>query len=384
MALLAFAVAVGGSAVFGASVLRQTIQSGLATSLDRLGADLMIVPRETTVNLSSALLTVEPTRHWLDPATAEEITRLPGVEIVAPQQYFALPTQGDSHGDEDLIAFDPDHDFTVLPWLEEKLDRPFRQGDVIVGARRGESVGGSIGLFGRTFPVYGRLALTGVGPFERGIFVSFATSEDIAAAARETTGSTIVDPHADSPSAFLVRLQVGRTQAQLRFAAARLSGVQVVAGNGLNTSVRQGMSALLNGVVLFTVLTLLVTALMVGVTYSGLLGERRRELGLLLAIGMRPAQLIRLILAEAALTTCVGGVCGVILGVAEVILCQRFLGFYYESYHVPFTLPSTGQLVVMGLASVGTCSLVGVAGALLPAWRAGRSEPYELVRGEGA
>jgi len=25
-----------------------------------------------------------------------------------------------------------------------------------------------------------------------------------------------------------------------------------------------------------------------------------------------------------------------------------------------------------------------VAGALLPAWRAGRREPYELVRGEGA
>jgi putative ABC transport system permease protein len=226
--------------------------------------------------------------------------------------------------------------------------------------------------------------LTGVGPFERGIFVSFATAHDIAAAAQETTGPTILDPHPDSPSAFLVRLRVGATREQLRFAAARLFGVQVVAGNGLNTNVRQGMSALLNGVVLFTVLTLLVTALMVGVTYTGLLSERRRELGLLLAIGMRPAQLIRLILAEAALTTCLGGVCGVILGVAGLVLCQRSLGFYFENYHVPFSLPSARQLVVMGLVSVGVCSFVGMAGALLPAWRAGRSEPYELVRGEGA
>jgi putative ABC transport system permease protein len=144
------------------------------------------------------------------------------------------------------------------------------------------------------------------------------------------------------------------------------------------------MSALLNGVVLFTVLTLLVTALMVGVTYSGLLSERRRELGLLLAIGMRPAQLIRLILAEAALTTCLGGVCGVILGTAGFVLCQRSLGFYFENYQVPFTLPSAMQLIVIGLVSVGVCSFVGVAGALLPAWRAGRSETYELVRGEGA
>jgi putative ABC transport system permease protein len=384
MALLAFAVAVGGSAVFGASVLRQAIQDGLGTSLDRLGADLMIVPRETTVNLSSALLTVEPTRNRIDSATALEIARLPGVEVAAPQQYFALPTAGNPHGDEDLIAFDPDRDFTVLPWLTEKLDRPLRRGDIIVGGRRAEAVGQEVRLFGRTFPVYGRLGLNGVGPFERALFVSFATAEDIAAAAKETTGRTILDPNQDRPSAVLLRLQVGGTQAQLRFAAARLSGAQVVAGNGLNTNVRQGMSALLHWMVLFTVLMLLVTALMVGVTYSGLLSERRRELGLLLAIGMRPAQLIRLILAEAALTTSLGGVGGVILGAAGLILCQRSLGFYFENYHVPFTLPSAGHLVVRGLVSIGVCSFVGMAGALLPAWRAGRSDPYELVRGEGA
>jgi putative ABC transport system permease protein len=383
-ALLACAVAIGGSAIFGASVLRQAIQNGLGTSLDRLGADLMVVPRETTVNLSSALLTVEPTSERLDAATVSEIARLQGVAVAAPQQYFALPTAGDSHGGEDLIAFDPERDFTVLPWLSEKLDRPFDRGDVIVGGRRTEAVGGEIRLFGRPFFVYGRLGLTGVGPFERGIFVSFTTARDIASAARETTGRSMFDPRPDSPSALLIRLGVGGTHSQFRFAAARLSGVQVVAGNGLNTGVRQGMSALLSGLVLFSVLILLATSLMVGVTYSGLLSERRRVLGLLLAIGMRPAQLIRLILAEAALTTSLGGVCGVVLGAAGLVLCQRSLGFYFENLDVPFTLPSAKQLLVMGLVSIGVCSLVGMIGALLPAWQAGRSEPYELVRGEGA
>src|SRR5581483_8200283 len=332
----------------------------------------------------SALLTVEPTRDRLDPATAGEVAGLPGVELAAPQQHFALPAAGEGHGAEDLIAFDPARDFTVLPWLAERLDRPPRRGDVIVGGRRGEPLGGEVRLFGRGFTVYGRLGLTGVGPFERGMFVSFDTAHDIAAAARETTGRALLDPNPDCPSAILLRLRVGATPEQFRFAAARLSGVQVVAGNGLNTNVRQGMSALLNWVGLFTALTLLVTALMVGVTYSGLLAERRRELGLLLAIGMRPAQLIRLILAEAALTTCLGSVFGVILGAAGLVLCQRSLGYYFESYHVPFTLPSAGQLAVTGLVSVGVCSLVGMAGALVPAWRAGRTEPYELVRGEGA
>jgi putative ABC transport system permease protein len=383
-ALLALAVAVGGGAVFTGSVLRQAIQDSTGVSLNRLGADLMVVPRDTTVNLSAALLTVEPTPHTFDAATAEEVARLPGVQVAAPQRYFALPVAGGPHEEEGLIAFDPARDFTVLPWLEEKLDRPLRSGDVIVGGRRGEAVGGEVRLFGRAFPVYGRLALTGVGPFERSLFVSFETAADVAAAAREKTGRAVLDASPGRASAVLVRLRAGATPEQFRFAAARLPGVQVVAGNGLSTSVRQGISTVLGGAVLFTALGLLTTALMVGALYTGLLTERRRELGLLLAVGMRPGQMVRLILAEAALTTGLGGVCGVILGAAGLVLSQRSLGYYLATYQVPFALPPLRDLVGTGLVSAVLCCAVGLAGALLPAWRAGRREPYELVRGEGA
>jgi len=382
--LLALAVAVGGGAVFIASVLRQAIQQSMSVSLDRLGADLMVVPRDTTVNPSAALLTVEPTLHALDPATAAEIAGLPGVQVAAPQRYYPLPTGGKSHGDDDLIAFDPARDFTVLPWLSEKLGRPLQRGDVILGGRRTDVVGNEIRLFGRTFTVYGRLALTGVGPFERALFVSLETAADVAAAAREMTGRDLLDPSPGRYSALLVRLRVGATPEQFRFAAARLTGVQVVAGNGLNTTVRQGMSTILNGAVLFTALTLLTTALMVGALYTGLLAERRRELGLLLAVGMRPGQVLRLTLVEAALTTGLGGACGVLLGAAGLVLFQRSLGYYFESYQVPFALPATSDLAVTGVVSVLLCCAVGVLGALLPAWQTGRHEPYDLVRGEGA
>lgn len=381
--LLALAVAVGGGALFCASVLRQAIQQSMGVSLDRLGADLMVVPRDTTVNLTASLLTVEPTPHTLDPAAAAEIALLPGVQVAAPQRYFALPT-GKGHGDQDLIAFDPSRDFTVLPWLAEKLDRPFRRGDVIVGGRCPEQVGGEVRLFGRTFPVHGKLALTGVGPFERALFVSPETAADIAAASKEATGRDLLDASPGRYSALLVRLNVGATPEQFRFAAARIEGIQVVAGNGLNTTVRQGMATILNGAVLFTALALLTTALMVGALYTGLLAERRRELGLLLAVGMRPGQLLRLTLAEAALTTGLGGMCGVILGAAGLMLFQRSLGYYFEGYQVPFVLPALSDLTMTGLVSILLCCAVGVLGALLPAWRAGRCEPYELVRGEGA
>ena len=103
-----------------------------------------------------------------------------------------------------------------------------------------------------------------------------------------------------------------------------------------------------------------------------------------MAVGMRPAQVIRLLLAEAVLTTGLGGSCGVLLGVGGLMLFQRSLGYYLASRQVPFLLPPVGDLAVTALLSVLLCCAVGLVGAFLPAWRTGRREPYELVRGEGA
>jgi putative ABC transport system permease protein len=382
--LLALAVAVGGGALFSAAVLRRAIQDSMGVSLNRLGADLMVVPRNTTVNLTPALLTVEPTPQTFSSDIGEQLTRLPGVQAAAPQRYFALPSGDKRHGDEDLIAFDPARDFTVLPWLAEQLDRPLTRGDVSVGGRRPEAVGGEVRLFGRTLTVYGKLALTGVGPFERALFVPFDTAGDLADSARAAAGRDVLDASPDRLSALLIRLAVGATPEQLRFAAARFPEVQVIAGNGLNTSVRQGLDTALDGVIIFTALALVTTALMIGALYTGVLTERKRELGLLLAVGMQPRQLVRLILAEVTLTTGLGGVCGVLVGAAALVLFRRSLGHAFASQQVPFLLPAVTELVATGLVSVLLCCGVGLAGALLPAWRAVRREPYESIHGEGA
>jgi putative ABC transport system permease protein len=159
--------------------------------------------------------------------------------------------------------------------------------------------------------------------------------------------------------------------------------VKVVAGASLHTSVRQGLTAVLSGAAALTLLMLLAAVLMVSALYSALLAERRRELGLLLAIGTRPRQLVRLILAEAMLTTSLGGVSGVVLGGSLLLLCQRSLGYYLESIQVPFVQPAPAALGLYALGGVVLASGVGLLGAWIPAWRISRQEPFELVRTEG-
>jgi ABC-type antimicrobial peptide transport system permease subunit len=120
----------------------------------------------------------------------------------------------------------------------------------------------------------------------------------------------------------------------------------------------------------------------VGAIYAGFIAERRRELGLLLAIGMRPSGVIRLVLVEAALTTGLGGLCGVLLGAACLLVFERVLGSSLVSAHVPFAWPPLFALAALGFCGVIASGLVGILGALVPALRAVRSEPFALVRGD--
>src|SRR5215469_1587065 len=177
--LLVAAVAICSGAVFTGAVLMRSIESSMDVGFTRLGADLLVVPEGTLTNITAALLTAEPTDLTLDSTIVDRIASLKGIRRTAPQLVFRTDLSGYGGRDEavDTIAFDPTRDITVQPWLEQRLDRPLRTGDVIVGGRRDEAIGSQLLLFGRPLTVYGRLGRTAVGTHERGLFVSFETMD---------------------------------------------------------------------------------------------------------------------------------------------------------------------------------------------------------------
>jgi putative ABC transport system permease protein len=373
---LILAVALGSGAAFTTLTVLRGVQTSMDASFARMGADLIVVPRDTLVNITSALLTVQPTEHTLDAALVDELARSPGVARVAPQRLYRLPAGGGHHF-TDLIAFDPDRDFAVRPWLKETLDRPFGPGDVIVGGRREEKLGDELMLGSHTLTVHGRLERTGVGPFDHSCFISFAGADALARSGK-------LQGHDPTKiSALLIGLDVGATPEQVRFAIARTPGIKVVAGGATLTAGRQGLMALFGGVSLFVLLILLGGVVMVSVLYSAIIGERHREVGLLRAMGARCRTVIRLFVTEAALTTGLGGLGGIVLGGSLLLVFQRSLGYYFETLNVPFHLPAVRSVAAYGAMCVLLAAGVGVLGAFLPALRAGRREPYVLIQAEG-
>jgi putative ABC transport system permease protein len=387
--LLIASVAIGSAVVFTGATLMQSIDRSMSVGFTRMGADMMVVPEGALTNITAALLVVEPTELVLD-ADALAKANLASVGRYAAQKIVRVEHSGigSHHESVDLIGFDPARDFTIQPWLVERINRGLQAGDVILGAERDAPLGSQLLIFGKPHTVYGRLGRTGVGTHERGVFMPFATLEALATVIHGPMGGGgAAPPAALAPgkvTGFLVELAPGATALQARFAIlSALSGAKVVAGDTTLSGIRQGLAALLDGILALMALMFVSTALMVSVLFSAIVTERKGELGLLKAIGARRGQVIGMMVTEAVLATGVGGLVGVALGVLMLRLFERSLVYYLEKLGVPFVWLDTPRTIAFAVSAIVLASVIGALGVLYPAWRASRRDAYDLVRSEG-
>jgi putative ABC transport system permease protein len=119
-----------------------------------------------------------------------------------------------------------------------------------------------------------------------------------------------------------------------------------------------GISMLVGGVGIFTIMTIAVR-------------ERTAEIGLLQAIGARRRQIRDVFLGESLLLAGIGGLCGILLGLA----CIAVLHFLVPALPVSPAWPYMALAVVVALA-------IGLVAGVLPAVRAAQLDPVESLRAD--
>jgi len=376
--MLVTSVALCTGAIFASFVIGRGIQASMEQSFSRMGADLIVVPSDAMVNITSALLTVQPTEATIDAKLLQDIAHLDGVAQVSPQTIYRVQIMsGMPEHKANLIAFDPKSDFTVTPWLDNKMPRPMQTGDLIVGGRHSESIGDEIEPCADPRTIYGKLGRSGVGPLDESTFASYDTVAKIAV---ERPEGLKYDP--SKVSAILVRLDFGATPEQVKFAIARFNGVKVITGATIVTSTRQTTTALLFGMLGFAGLMLIGSLMLVSLIFSAIIHERRCEIGLLSAIGTRRREITSMLVSEAAFATGLGGITGILFGGVLLFAFQRSLVYYLTLLHVEYAWPNTVEMVTTAFTCAALAAVLGLVGALLPAWKSSGEDAFALIKGE--
>lgn len=137
--------------------------------------------------------------------------------------------------------------------------------------------------------------------------------------------------------------------------------------NQLLTGIFEKLTAL---PMIVAILALFASGVIIANTVSLAVLERRRQIGIMKAVGLRSGQVLRMLLLESGLVGLAGGVIGTGLGAAGIV----FMGVLSES---PGSFP-LGTLILLVLLAVA----ISLGAALLTAWPAAREKPLIVLRYE--
>ncbi|MEW6408810.1 MAG: FtsX-like permease family protein [Nitrospirota bacterium] len=379
---LLIAVAIVSGAVFSTAILIMGVDNSLKLGLSKFGADMIVVPKGALVSMKSALLTGEASIFYMNEDIMRDAPTIKGVKNVSPQ-VFLTTAEGEccAIGNAFVVGFDPATDFTVMPWLEEKLDEPFGDFRAVVGGLNPYNTGDNITFYGQNLRVYGKLGKTGVGLYDNAVFITMETAYELSEKSKNNPRVVPLALDRGKISAVLIRLDVGAKPELVNFTLSKNPDVKVITAGNIITSVRQNLVALFSGTFILSVVLIVANVMMISAIFSTIINERRRELGLLRAIGARKHSIFRLIVYESAMLTALGGISGIIVGGMILRIYQRTIIFNLKALNMPYIWPSISSMLFLALIAVGLSVIVGIVGASYPALIGSKMHPYDAIRG---
>ena len=142
-------------------------------------------------------------------------------------------------------------------------------------------------------------------------------------------------------------------------------------------SSRKQLTSLMQVMVVLMGVTWAVTIILTGLLFSMAANERRRELGVLRALGATRQFVSKALPSEALILALMGASIGVLLAVMAVYFFRTLI---IVSLGLPFLLPGVGELLLLVAAGLLTTLLSVFLAALFPAFRIGRMDPAIAMR----
>jgi putative ABC transport system permease protein len=373
-ALVFLCVALVAGSVVWATLVVQGARENLRLSIagtEHLGADIVVVPRgggaSTSGNVDLAGL-------------LDDVAAVPGVAAVSPQLHFlTLPDSPFCEGDEMfVVAFDPATDFMVLTWLPGQLEGGLGSGEAIGGSLVSVPAGElDLTLAGRELRLAGRLSPTDAS-LDHSLFITFETAQEMAQRSQPQVESSL-DVVVNNIPVVLVKAEPGIDRQEVATQILKdVPGVSALDSVNFFHKGRDRMASLLRSIPGLLGITWGMSIVFIGLAFTIAVNERRREIGVLRALGSTRSFVLRSVLAEGFVLALGGGMAG---GILSILAGTLFREKIVRSVGLPLVPPSPAALLVLAVGGLLSALVSVTLAVLFPAWRISRQEPVTAMRG---
>ena len=365
-AILIFVILMA-AATFGGTLIVKGVNSGLETTRSRLGADILVTPADAKneFDAQTFLIQAEPGYFYMDAGKLDEILTVEGVDKASPQMFLASATASCCSAKLQIIAFDPETDFTIQPWIRDTFGGAQKMGlmDIIVGANVTVYDDYILKLYNNDCHVIGQFAPTG-SSLDNAVYTNFETIRVLIRSSFDNNLNKYQPFNtADVISTVMVKVKEGYdTNRVAEEIQKKVSDVSTATATNMVSGIVESLNSITRTVSIFSVIFWSIGLLMTVLLFALLIHERSREFASLRAVGASKNILSRIVSGEALTVNLIGALIGIILSALLIIGFSSLIG---QKLGVGFLVPNAGQILPLALLSLASVLLAAVFSALI-------------------
>lgn len=377
---LVAAVSLIATLLFVQVVLVSSASQSIEVGFSLLNADYLVVPAKKSLAISRALVTGEPFKFYFSSKRIfEKVRKVEGVGKVAPLLILeSAPASCCTAGNVLLVGIDPQLDFSLSPWIKQKIGGKLGKDEIIVGNNVRCPLGLNLRFYNHRFKVKGRLEPVGLGFYDNGVFMRLEDAYQMAEETRFKKFTRRLNLKRGEVSVLVVQQKAGfKREELLKSLKKEASGFDLVELNPVANRARQKLSQISTLLSWYFSFFSLVLLLILSLIFYLQLVRRERTLGMLEALGASRKTLYLLVLSEVGLIGLLAGILGALTG---WLILSSFYLYLLNYLELPFVSPGGLVLLKATFLVILTSLLFSFSGSLYALYRLSREETYSLIR----
>ena len=365
--------------------LSEGLKQSVMAELQMMGGDMIVVlPGDVSDMMTTMMGGVE-----LDNRDIEAIKRADGVDVVMEMPFSATIARHFQQTETVMIyGVDLNHGLNVLRhdmgWevIEGDFPRPGRR-EIMVGNLVPRNIfpdlisGDSVMIKGKEFIVAGVLRSLGNREDDLAFMMDIEDYRSVTGKREGTPVALVKMKSGYEPETVVANIERELEDSVIRRRDEEKASFTVMTSETVTDMVESIMGVLQAAVIAFASIAIIVGGIGIMNTMYTSVKERTKEIGILKAVGAKRKHIVSIFLFEAGIIGLIGGVGGVLSGIALALLAEAVLSgadtmFYLEA-HISI------WLILFGLAF---SFVIGCFSGLLPAKQAAKMEPVDALRYE--